>query len=137
MAYLCAALLIVVLPILWLSNFLGLPGNWFIVAAAGLYAWLMPTDVRVAIGWPVVGVVASLAVLGEVVELAASAAGVRKVGGSRRGAVLALFGSVADAIAGLFVGIPVPVVGSLLAAFLFAGLGALAGAMLGEMWKGR
>jgi hypothetical protein len=35
------------------------------------------------------------------------------------------------------VGLPIPVIGSLVAAILFAGAGALVGAMLGETWKGR
>jgi len=38
---------------------------------------------------------------------------------------------------GLFVGLPIPLVGSLAAALLFGGAGALAGAFLGESWKGR
>ncbi len=38
---------------------------------------------------------------------------------------------------GIFVGVPVPVVGSIIAAVLFAGLGALIGAVIGERWKGR
>jgi hypothetical protein len=40
-------------------------------------------------------------------------------------------------ILGLFVGAPAPVIGSMLAAVLLAALGALAGAMMGEIWKGR
>ena len=137
MTFLWAALLVVAVLGFWFLNFLGLPGNWLVVASAGLYAWLLPPEGRAAIGWPVVGVAAGLALVGELVELAASAAGVKKMGGSRRGAVLALLGSIAGAIVGMFVGIPVPVVGSLIAALLFAGGGALAGAMLGETWKGR
>jgi uncharacterized protein len=132
-----AILLIAAVLAFWFFNLFSLPGNWLILASAALYAWLMPSESRLAIGWPVVGVVAGLAVLGELVELVASAAGVRKVGGSRRGAILALVGSVIGAIVGMFVGIPVPIVGSLFAALLFGGLGALAGAMLGESWKGR
>ena len=38
---------------------------------------------------------------------------------------------------GLFVGVPIPVVGSVVGAVLFAGLGALLGAMLGELAAGR
>ena len=34
-------------------------------------------------------------------------------------------------------GLPIPVVGSVVAILLFASGGALAGAMLGERWKGR
>jgi uncharacterized protein YqgC (DUF456 family) len=121
----------------WFTNLLGMPGNWLIVAASALYAWLIPDDSRAALSWEVVGVVAGLAVLGELVELIASAAGVKKVGGSKRGAILALLGSVGGAITGMIVGVPIPVIGSLVAAVLFAGVGAMLGAMLGETWKGR
>jgi uncharacterized protein len=121
----------------WCMNLLGLPGNWMIVAATALYVWLMPENGNGNLRWLAVAIVTGLALLGELVELGASAASVKKVGGSRRGAILALFGSVVGAITGLFVGIPVPVIGSVIAALLFAGLGALLGAMLGETMKGR
>ncbi len=121
----------------WLVNLLGLPGNWLIVAACALYAWLVPEDIRVAIGWPATGVILGLAVLGEIAEFVASAAGVKKSGGSGFAAFLALIGSVIGAIAGMFVGVPVPIVGSLVAAVVFGGFGALGGAMLGEMMLGR
>jgi len=137
MAIVWAVLFILAVFLFWFVNLLGLPGNWLIVAAAALYAWLIPHDARTAIGWPAVGVVTGLALLGEVVELAASAAGVKKHGGSWVGAVLALLGSVVGAIVGIIVGLPVPVIGSLLAALLFSGLGAMAGAVLGETVRGQ
>ena len=121
----------------WVLNLLGMPGNWLIVAAAALYAWLVPGDSRLAIGWPAVGGLVALALLGEVVELVAGALGVSKAGGSRRGAILALAGSLVGGMVGLVVGVPIPVVGSLVAAVGLAGVGALAGAVVGESWKGR
>ncbi|MFL5330093.1 MAG: DUF456 domain-containing protein [Gemmataceae bacterium] len=137
MTLLWAVLFALAVLAFWCTNLFGVPGNWLIVAATVLYAWLIPPESRVAIGWPVVAVVTGLAVLGEIMELIASAAGVKKVGGSRLGAVLALFGSVAGAIVGIFVGMPIPVIGSMIAALLFAGLGALVGAMLGETIGGK
>jgi uncharacterized protein YqgC (DUF456 family) len=132
-----AVLFVLAVVVSWATNLLGLPGNWLIVAAAVLYAWLGPQDTRAAIGWPTVGVIAGRAVAGEVVEFAAGAAVVKKHGGSSFGAILALAGSVVGAVAGVVVGIPVPVVGPLLAAVLFGGLGALAGAALGETVRGQ
>lgn len=120
----------------WVTQLLGLGGNWLIVAAAALYVWLLPPDAAAAIGWPVVGVLLVLATLGEVVEFAAGAAGVKSAGGSRRGAVLAIAGSIIGSIAGMFVGVPVPIIGSLIAAVFFGAIGALVGAVLGETWKG-
>jgi len=81
--------------------------------------------------------VAGLAVVGEIVEFAASAAGVKKLGGSWLGAMLALVGSVLGSIVGIFGGIPIPLVGSLVAALLFGGIGALAGAIIGETMRGQ
>jgi uncharacterized protein YqgC (DUF456 family) len=133
-----AALCLAVVAVVgWLTQLVGLPGNWIILIAAALYAWWLPVDVRVAVGWNTVIALAALAVLGEVLEFAAGALGVSKAGGSRRGAILALAGSIVGGLVGLVVGVPIPVVGSLAAALIFGGLGALVGALVGESWKGR
>lgn len=137
MDILAAILLAFVLVVAWVLQLVGLPGNWLIVAAAALYAWLVGQDASTAIGWPTVIAILLLAVFGEVIEFVAGAMGVATVGGSRRGAVLAIVGSIVGGIAGLFVALPIPVVGQLVAAILFGGLGALVGAVLGEIWKGR
>jgi uncharacterized protein len=137
MTLLWAFLFVLAVLTFWLMNLLGLPGNWMIAATTALYVWLVPQDDNGTLRWLAVAVVVTLALLGELVELAASAASVKKVGGSRRGAILALFGSLAGAMTGLFVGLPIPVVGSVIAAILFAGVGALSGAMIGETMKGR
>jgi uncharacterized protein len=133
----CALVLCCTLAAGWLLTLLGMPGNWLIVAAAAVYALIVPADSSLAIsGWAVL-ILAGLALGGELIELTAGALGVAKAGGSRRSAVLALLGSVIGGFGGLFVGLPLPVVGPPLAALLFASLGAMAGAMLGESWKGR
>ncbi len=80
--------------------------------------------------WVVV-VLLCLAVLGEVLELAISARGARKVGGSKRGAFAALVGGMVGAILGMT--FPFPVVGTLLGACVGAGLGSY----LGDRWAGR
>jgi uncharacterized protein YqgC (DUF456 family) len=120
----------------WASNLVGLPGNWFGLLAAGLYAWLMPEH-RSDFGWFVVILLLALAILGEIVEAVAGAAGSARAGGSRRSALLAMLGSTAGGLAGLFVGLPVPVVGPLMTALLLSAVGALLGAMVGEAWVGR
>jgi hypothetical protein len=135
MAFLWALLFVVVVLVFWSSNLIGLPGHWLIVAATAVYAWLASGGGGVR--WAAVAVVTGLAVFGELVELGASAAGVKRVGGSRRGIVLALVGSVIGAMTGLFVGVPIPVIGSVVAALLLAALGALIGAALGELSAGR
>jgi uncharacterized protein len=133
-------LLFVILVIAgWLLTLFSLPGNWIIVLSSALFAWLVPANDESGIGmsWIAVLILVILAVVGEVIEFTAGALGASRAGGSKRGAVLAIFGSVIGALIGAFVGLPIPVVGSVVAAILFAGCGALVGAMLGEWWKGR
>ena len=137
MNILAAILLVVVLFVGWVFQLVGLPGNWLIVIAAAVYAWLLPPDASTAIGWPTVAILLVLAIAGEVVEFIAGALGVTRVGGSRRGAVLAIVGSMIGGILGMFVGVPIPIVGSLVGAVVFGGLGALVGAVVGETWQGR
>ena len=133
-----ALLLAAIILFGWTLNLFGIPGNWINVCATLLYLLLTPADLRVSIGWPVFGMVFALAVVGEVVEFAAGAAGAKKAGGSRRAAVLALMGGLAGGIVGMFAGslIPIPGVGSIIGALLFAGLGAMGGAIVGETWAG-
>jgi hypothetical protein len=137
MSFLAAIVLTLILAIGWFAQLLGLPGNWLIVAGAALDAWLVDPESRAAVGWNTVVGLALLAVAGEVVELVAGALGVSRVGGSRRGALLAIVGSMVGSLVGVVVGLPIPIVGSLAAAVLFGGVGALVGAVLGERWKGR
>ena len=132
-----AFLLIAVLLAAWVLTLLGMPGNWLMVAATAVYAYFMPVDSRAAIGWNVIVIFLALAFLGEILELMAGAVGTAKAGGSKRGAALAMLGSIVGGIVGIIVGVPIPLVGPILAALLFAGLGAMAGAVLGEIWIGR
>ncbi|HUY33045.1 MAG TPA: DUF456 domain-containing protein [Pirellulales bacterium] len=129
-------LLILTIVAGWVMTLLSLPGNWVMVAAAALFAYLAP-DSGPDISWTTVAVLGGLATLAEIIEFAAGALGAAKVGGSKRGAALAALGSMIGAIAGALIGVPIPLVGSVVGAILFACLGALGGAMLGEQWKGR
>ena len=131
-----ALLLIAVLLASWLLTVFGMPGNWLMVVAVAAYAYLTPADSAAAIDWKAVVALAVLAGLGEVLELLAGAAGAAKAGGSRRSAVLALFGSTLGGLFGVFVGVPIPLVGPIFAALLFAGFGAMAGAIVGEISVG-
>jgi len=138
MVYLELAILILALLAGWLMTVLSLPGNWVMVAATAVYAYFSPEG-RFGVSWTTVGILLGLAVLAELLELAAGAVGAARVGGSKRGAALAILGSMVGAIVGAMFGtaIPIPLVGSVIGAVLCASLGALGGAMLGEAWKGR
>jgi uncharacterized protein len=137
MTVVLALILIFALLGCWIVTLLGLPGNWLMVVATAVYACLVPAHAPAGLGWRTVAAITVLAAAGEVVELSASAMGVTKIGGSRRGAVMALLGSIVGGIIGILVGLPIPVVGSFVAALFFAGLGAMAGAIAGELSRGQ
>lgn len=136
--YVLAVLFVAAMMVSWISNLFGLPGNWFMVALAGV--WYFFTDAASVhhLGLVVIIVLVVLAGIGELVEFAASVFGTKKVGGSRRAAMGSLAGSFLGAIAGGFVGIPLlnPLVGMVVGTVLFACLGALVGATLGEKSDG-
>ena len=132
-----ASLVTALAPIFWVGTLLGLPGNWGLVALAACLAYFVNDAVHIDIHSPTVAAILALAILGELVEFVAGAAGVKQLGGSRRGGALAVLGSVVGAVAGVFMGVPVPVVGSLVGALLFGGLGAFGGAVVGERWSGK
>ncbi len=121
------------------ATVLGLPGMWLIVLTGLLLA--LTTSSESFIHVSLYGVIALLVLagLGELVEFVASAAGVGKMGGARRSAWLALAGSMVGAVIGLFAGslIPVPIIGSLVTSVLLGGVGAAAGAVIGERWVGQ
>lgn len=100
---------------------LTLPGIWFMVLAA-LLVDLWRGEV-LSTGVLITSVV--LAVLGEIAEFLASAAGARRAKGSRASALASIPGALAGAIAGSFL-IPVPIVGTIVGgvvgAALFAGV---------------
>ena len=121
----------------WVLTLLSLPGSWLIVVSTAVYAYLVPDQWRVDIGWAIVGVVFALAVLGEIIEALAVAIGAKRAGGSKRSAFLALCGSIGGGLTGGLLGLPVPVIGPVVAVVLGAAFGATGGAMLGEHWKGR
>lgn len=132
-----AIALVLVCAAAWAANLIALPGNWIAVALLAAYAWLGPETGRAAIGYPWVIAAFAFALVGEMLEFAASAVGAQKAGASRRSTIYAMIGSMVGAIGGAAIGVPVPVIGSVLAAILFGGLGATAGAMYGEWTDGK
>ena len=137
--WLWALLLLIVVVCCWATNIVGLPGNWLNLVAVGIYGWLMPNSHRADVGWVIIGILLFLALVGELIEFVAGAAGASTAGGSKRGAALGMVGALLGGFVGLFVGgfIPIPILGSVVVSLFFSALGALLGAMLGETWKGR
>ncbi len=121
----------------WGANILGLPGNWAIVACAIGCAWWVPETRFWSLSWYLAVSILAVAVLGEILEFAASAVGASRLGGSKRGIFLSIVGSIVGAIVGLFFGSAIPIVGNVIAALLLGASGAFAGAVLGERWAGK
>ncbi len=92
-----------------------LPGPILVLAGLVVGAW---ADGFTRVGWLTLGLLAVLAGISYLADLAAAALGVRRFGASKRAAVGAALGT----LAGVFLGLP-----GLL-------LGPFAGAVLGEVW---
>lgn len=136
--WVCLSLLLLANVGCWAASFFMMPGNWVMVGLAALCAVFLPEQPDgLGISWWAVLGLAALAGLGELIELAAGAAGAAKQGASRRSMFLSLLGAVVGSIAGAIIGIPIPIVGPVVAALGGAGAGAFLGAYLGETWKGR
>jgi hypothetical protein len=135
--FLWAVLLVAVGCAAWFLTLVTLPGNWLIVAAAAVFALLLPEDAGRGITWVTVGMLVGLAIIGEIVEFGAGAAGAAKQGASRRAIVLSIVGAMVGSITGLVIGAPIPILGPFIMAVLGGAAGAFAGGYLGEAWKGR
>lgn len=133
---LAAILLLLSLAIGWVLTLVAMPGNWLMVLAAAAYAWLGPQTGLIQIQWKTVIALTVLAVVGEIAEFAAGMVGARRAGGSRRAAVFSLIGSLIGAIGGATIGIPIPILGSAVAAVVGGALGAFAGAAFAEHTRG-
>lgn len=110
-----------------------LPGTWIMLVVTAAYALAgVFTDEGPDVGiWWLVAMLV-LAIIGEVIETVAGAAGARKAGGTKTGAVLAIVGGIAGAILGTFL-IPIMIVGTIAGACIGAGLGA----GTGDLMRGR
>ena len=108
-------------------NILGLPGLWLMVGAAGLYVLI--TDWRYA-GWGMLLTLLVLALLAELVEFIAGAAGSKAAGGSKRGMAGAIIGGIIGGIAGTPL---LPIIGTIIGACI----GSFIGAFVIELMIGR
>jgi uncharacterized protein YqgC (DUF456 family) len=103
-------------------NALGLPGNWVLLLLAAGYAWLSHFD---RVGFGTLGVLAGIAVLGELLELVVGLAWTAKKGATKRGTLGAFLGGLGGA---LLASGWIPPIGALFGAFA----GTFAGAYLLE-----
>jgi uncharacterized protein YqgC (DUF456 family) len=135
--YLCVLLLLLAMAGAWFTNVFAMPGNWLIVGLAAIFAAIFPHVDGRGLHWLTVGIAAALALLGEIVELAAGAAGAKRSGASRRAMLLALAGTMIGSLLGAFAGVPIPIFGSMVGAVGGGALGAFVGAYIGETAIGR
>jgi uncharacterized protein YqgC (DUF456 family) len=110
---------------------IGLPGTWIMIALAVVVELLDRHYLDGAhpetYGWWAIGACTALALVGEVIEAVAGAAGTKAGGGSRRGMVGAMIGGIVGAIVFTPL-IPIPVIGTLIGALV----GTFAGAVIAE-----
>jgi len=108
-AAMCIGLMIVSLAL----HFFGLPANWIILGIAGLWTLTVPSS---AMTLAILGILACMALAGEILDFAMLIWGSKKYGGSGKGT----FGGMIGAFAGAILGIP-----------FFLGVGAFFGALFG------
>ncbi len=116
-----AAAIVIIAAILGVGlTLITLPGTWAMILVALVCKAWQPQLIE----WWVLGVCVGLALLGEIVEFFASAAGSRRAGGSRSGAFGSVLGALAGALAGTVFLAFLPIIGTIIGAVAGAGLGA-------------
>ena len=125
MAYLLAAILLVLNTGWLLLVVFGLPGNWLMVlSSAGVVWWQWGNAAEGGVEmfdvWTL-GVIVALALVAELAEFLTGVFGSKKAGGTRWGSLGAMFGGIAGAVAGTPF---IPIVGTLIGACIGAALGA-------------
>ncbi len=114
-----------------------LPGTWMLLGLAAIVEYVdtvyLPEGEQQTFGWWVLGGGLAIAVIGEIVEFIAGAAGAKKGGSSTRGMVGALIGG----IVGIFIFTPLFFFVPIFGAFFGAVLGTFVGAVVGELSGGQ
>lgn len=114
----------------------GLPGTWLLIAAAIAidcldWLWLPPGSPLTFHPLTIIAAIL-VALVGEALEFALSAAGAKRFGASKRGMLGSVIGGMVGALAGTLL-IWIPVVGTLVGALV----GTAAGAIIGETSDGK
>lgn len=132
MYYVWYTILVLLSGVSLFATLMALPGNWAIVLLGAAFAWLVPES---GLSWYGVAAAAVLAIVGEVVELAAGAAGAAKLGAKRRSMFLSMVATIVGSIVGSFL-VPIPIVGTVIGALGGGAIGAYLGAYAGELSAG-
>jgi uncharacterized protein YqgC (DUF456 family) len=125
-------ILLLILLLGWMINIVGLPGLWLMVAAYGLYA--LASGWGIYVGWASLIAMIVLALLAEVAEFGASAAGSKAAGGRMRGMIGGVIGAFVGGI--LFsIFLPIWPVSTIIGAVLGAFAGALVMEFTDKEWE--
>ena len=119
MIWLVLSIVLVIVMVGMMLVAITLPGIWVMAASSVILALWVPEYV----GWWTVGALFGIAITSELVDFVASALGVKRMGGSRSGAIGSVIGTLIGAILGTFM-IPIPIFGSVVGGVIGAGLGA-------------
>ncbi len=112
-----AVFFVILLVLCFLTHFLSLPANWFILALFGIWKWMHPVC---DMGWEFFCILGALALTGEGLEYVALFWSGKRSGGTKKGN----FGAMVGALAGAIFGAP-----------FFFGAGAIPGSLAGA-WLG-
>ncbi len=126
--------LIVVSVAAWIGSFYRFPGNWVIVVLSAISAYFLPEkNELLGLSWVTVGILAGVAVVGELVEYFAGRSSGHTGGVHRRSLVVAMIGGISGALVGSVLTLPIPLVGASLSLLVGTLAGVAAGAYLGEV----
>lgn len=130
-----AAMALVVFSVgAWVGSFYAFPGNWLIVGMAALVTYFIPARSGVpSLEWMQVGILAGIALAGELVEYFLGRSSGQAGGIHRRSLTVALVGGISGALMASALPLPIPLIGPSISPILGAVVGAWMGAYFGEV----
>ncbi len=132
--YTAGIALIVASVAAWIASFYRWPGNWLVVALAAASAYFLPQkDGNLGISWTTVGVLAGVALFGELIEYFAGRSSGGSGGVHRRSLIITMIGGISGAMIGSSLPLPIPLVGNSLSLLLGVLTGVAGGAYCGEI----
>ncbi len=120
MIYFWLILLIIVNAFWLMLGVFSLPGNWLMIITTILFALWQKNIFSV---YTIIAAIV-LAVIGEILEFIAGAAGTKAAGGGKKAMAAAIIGAIVGAIVGTVI-IPIPIFGTLLGSAIGAALAVL------------
>jgi uncharacterized protein YqgC (DUF456 family) len=120
MIYVWSVVLILINVICLLLVAFAIPGNWLMVIATAVFAWLLRGQDFISVYTLIA--ITLLAILGELLELLGGMGAAKRSGAGFWGSVGAIAGAIGGAILGTFL-IPIPIIGTLTGSAIGAAVG--------------